>query len=102
MTLIHLKGENGAELYFARDQLPAGVAQRIARGDLTEIKDEGTTGAEADEPADDTPPDAPPLPSRKAHQATWAKFAVSQGMDREEAAAMSKDDLIKALTKPAT
>lgn len=59
MTLIHLKGENGAEIYFDRDQLPAGVEKRIARGDLTEIaagtpagpQQAGEAGAEQPDPA---------------------------------------------------
>jgi hypothetical protein len=97
VTLVHLRGENGAVLYFDRDALPEGVAKRIKRGDLTEIPAAPADGGPEDE-ADVPPPDAPPLPARSANRATWTAFAISQGMDREEAAALTKAELISRLT----
>jgi hypothetical protein len=98
VTLVHLRGENGAELYFDRDALPEGVAKRIKRGDLTEIPAAALADDGPEDEADVPPPDAPPLPARSANRAIWTAFAISQGMDREEAAALTKTELISRLT----
>jgi hypothetical protein len=99
VTQLHLRGESGAVLYFDRDALPEGVGKRIARGDLVEVTPDGVP--QADEPEDTPPPDAPPLPKRSANRDTWISFALSQGMDREEANSLTKNELITRFT-PAT
>lgn len=58
--------------------------------------DDGTEQP-ADPDGDGQPADAPPLPPRSASRAVWAEFAIGQGMDREQAAAMSRGELISAL-----
>lgn len=162
---VHVRSESGALLYFAGAALPPGIADRIRKGDLVRVTEDGEpwdetaetaedladagaiaaerdelrervaaleselaaaladesddrhaetgadpagTGEPEDEPADpegdpDTepppgPPDAPPLPSVKEVRAVWAKFAISQGMDRAEANSLTKAQLIERLT----
>lgn len=100
MTVIHLRGENGAVLYFDGVALPEGIAHRVGRGDLTRVNPDGTPWeAEAPAPAGEPPPDAPPLPGVKENRAVWTEFAVSQGMDRAEAASLTKAQLIDGFTK---
>ena len=109
MTLVHLRGENGAVLYFDGPVLPESIAHRLARGDLTRVTADGApwddTATETgdDDPADDPPggpPDAPPLPGLKENRAVWTEFAIAQGMDRAKAASLTKAQLIEELTNP--
>jgi hypothetical protein len=53
---------------------------------------------EFEPPLGDLLPDAPPLPKRADSRATWVDFAVSQGMGREQAASMTKNELVEAFT----
>lgn len=106
MTTIHLRGENGAVLYFDGAALPEGIAHRVGRGDLTRVNPDGTPwddasqGSAAEPSPGDLPPDAPPLPSVRENRAVWTEFAVSQGMDRAEAASLTKAQLIEVITGP--
>ena len=96
-----IRGENGA-LHLFDVPLPLGIANRLHRGDLTRVFEDGTPWAEPaeDEPGDDVelPADAPALPKRTENRATWTEFAVAQGMDRARAAGMTKAELIEALS----
>jgi hypothetical protein len=97
-----IRGENGA-LHLMDVPLPLGIQHRLDRGDLTRVNEDGTPwaepGAEALEPPrGDLPPDAAPLPKRADNRATWTEFAVSQGMGREQAASMTKAELIELFT----
>ena len=98
-------GENGMLNVFDLP-LPAGIQSRLDRGDLTRVNENGTPWHEPGEPVlepplGDLPPDAPPLPKKTENRAVWTEFAVSQGMDREEAASMTKAELIDRFTPSA-
>jgi hypothetical protein len=49
--------------------------------------------------ADVPPPGAPPLPKRAEKRDAWIQFAIGQGMDREQANAMTKAELIEEFTR---
>lgn len=96
-----IRGENGA-LHLFDVPLPPGIAHRLSRGDLVRVNADGSpwvADADPGEPEEsEVPPDAPALPKRTENRAVWTEFAVSQGMDRATAAAMSKAELIEALS----
>ena len=100
-----IRGENGMLNVFDLP-LPPGIQSRLGRGDLTRVNEDGTPWADPDEEilepplVDRLPTDAPPLPKKTDNRATWTEFAVSQGMDRETAAGMTKAELIDAFTQP--
>jgi hypothetical protein len=99
VSRIHLRGESGTVVYFDRDALPEGIEKRIERGDLTECAPDGTVPDPAEDLVPDVPPpDAPPLPKRAASRDTWIQFAISQGLPRDEANAMTKAKLIERFT----
>lgn len=98
-------GENGTLQVFDVP-LPLGIESRLDKGDLVRVNEDGTPWREPGEevlepPLGDLPPDAPPLPKKTENRAVWTEFAVSQGMDREEAASMTKAELIDRFTPPA-
>lgn len=98
-----IRGENGA-LHLMDVPLPAGIQHRLDRGDLTRVNEDGTPWMEPGEevvepPHGDSLPDAPPLPKRTENRAAWTEFAVSQGMDRAQAASMTKAELIEQFTE---
>ena len=98
--MITVRGTGGAVMSFSGDPFPPGIARQIENGDLVvisadgEIPDDGTPDF-----TDDQPPGAPPLPRRADNRAVWAQFAISQGMDRDEAAAMTKTQLVDEFTR---
>jgi hypothetical protein len=98
-----IRGENGA-LHLFDLPLPSGIQSRLDKGDLVHVNEDGTPWAEPGEeplepPHGDLPPDAPALPKRADNRAVWTEFAVSQGMEREQAAAMTKNELIDTFTQ---
>lgn len=98
-----IRGENGA-LHCMDVPLPPGIQHRLDRGDLTRVNEDGSPWHEPGEevlepPRGDLPPDAPPLPKRTENRAVWTEFAVSQGMDRETAAGMTKAELVETFTQ---
>jgi hypothetical protein len=101
VAIIHVRGEGGAVMYFGDDAaLPEGIAHRLERGDLVRVNPDGSPfGDAAPEITDEKPPDAPALPSVRENRAAWTEFAVSQGMDHGQAAAMSKTQLVEEFTK---
>lgn len=97
-----VRGENGTLQVFDVP-LPLGIQSRLDKGDLLRVNEDGTPWREPGEsvvepPHGDLPPDAPPLPKKTEQRAVWTEFAVSQGMEREEAAAMTKAELIDRFT----
>lgn len=99
-----VRGENGA-LHLFDVPLPLGIQHRLDRGDLVRVHEDGTPWDEPGEaelapPLGDLPPEAPQLPKRAENRDVWTEFAVSQGMGREQAASMTKAELIEALTPP--
>ena len=99
---VWFKGENGM-LNVSDVPLPDGIAHRLERGDLVRVNPDGSpwTEPEPEPEAEDAPlPDgAPPLPKRTAQRQVWVDFAISQGMDRDEAARASKADLVEKFTR---
>lgn len=95
-----IRGENGV-VHEMSLPLSPHIERRVDRGDLVHVNKDGTpwsgNDSDDDEPAG-TLPDAPPLPKRTENRAAWTEFAISQGMDRETAASMTKAELIEALT----
>jgi hypothetical protein len=70
----------------------------------SETEDPGDDDADEDTSADDDiiegPADAPPLPRKSASRTVWTEFAISQGMDRAQAASLNRNQLIAELTRP--
>jgi hypothetical protein len=100
-----VRGENGHLLLFNRDKLPLGIQHRLDRGDLQRVNADGSrwTGDDEDDGGEELPPgpaDAPPLPKKGDTRQVWQDFAVAQGLPLDEAAHMSKTELIEALTGP--
>jgi hypothetical protein len=107
-----IRGENGALLVFDLP-LPLGIGHRLDSGELVRVNEDGTPYVEPDAPeplpppvgdrvpADDGPlPDgAPALPGRSEAKHVWAAFAISQGMDRAQAATMTKAQLVAEFTR---
>lgn len=79
--------------------LPDGVSDEAIKHHL-----DGDMIAATDEPAPEpapTTPETPPVtpaepPAQNAVKAEWVDYAVSQGADRADAEAQTKEDLIKA------
>lgn len=100
MPLIHVLGESGSVMYFDRDVLPEAIAGRLEKGDLVRVNADGSPWVDSTpEIADDPPPDAPHLPSVRENRAAWMAFAISQGMEREKAALLTKAQLIEEFTR---
>lgn len=98
--LIYLR-DGGTVCSFSAP-LPHHVAARLDKGDLVRVNPDGSAWLQPGEPetADKPLPDgAPALPKRTASRAVWQQFAVSQGMDHDEAARMTKAELIAKFTK---
>lgn len=99
-----LRGENGAVLTVG-EPLPAGVAARLASGELSRIPPPARGGvipaqleATADQPSIELAADAHvmptvPPPAADAKRGEWARYAISQGADPGEAWKMSRDAL---------
>ena len=101
---MFIMGENGSLQVFDVP-LPLGIQHRLDKGDLVRVNEDGTPWIAPGEPVvepprGDLPPDAPPLPKKTDNRAVWTEFAVSQGLDREEAASMTKAELIERFTPP--
>ncbi|MCW2920122.1 MAG: hypothetical protein JWN52_8190 [Actinomycetia bacterium] len=92
----HFRGPGGHIIDF---DLPLAevYADQVVRSHLVRVNDDGTdyTGDAAD-PAQGAKPSKP---SPRASQAAWAGWAVACGADREDAAAMTKQDLIEKYGK---
>lgn len=99
-----LRGENGAVLTVG-EPLPAGVAARLASGELSRIPPPARGGiipvplaATADDPGIPLAAAAHlvpvvPAPGADAKRGEWARYAISQGADAGEAWKMSRDAL---------
>lgn len=104
MPVAWLRGENGTVLTFG-EPLPAGVAARLASGELSRVSPSASGGiipaplaAAADRPGVELgvsahlmPVVPPPAPDAKRGE--WARYAIGQGLDPGEAWKMSRDAL---------
>ena len=88
---IHVLGEGGG--VHAMDlPLPEPIADRLTKGLLRRVNEDGTPYVEG---ADDGVPSAPTEePAKTAVKAEWVGWAVANGADAEEAEGMTKADLI--------
>lgn len=85
MARLHVRGPNGAEVFI---EVPSpGMDERtfegrVAAGELTVLDD-------------DAPEETvePKRPAGNAPKADWVDWAVSQGLDRDEAEALTKAQL---------
>ncbi|MCG6499458.1 hypothetical protein [Kitasatospora sp. A2-31] len=90
---IHVRGEGG--MVIAMDlPLPEPIAERLVKGQLTRVNEDGSPYVEA--PTEGVPslPDKPP--AKTDPKATWVGWAVANGADPDEADGMTKGDLIEA------
>lgn len=82
---IHVRGEGGAVI--AMDlPLPEPIADRLAKGLLKRVNEDGSPYT-SQAPPDKAPPQAAP-------KAEWIGWAVANGADPEDAEALTKADLI--------
>jgi hypothetical protein len=88
---IHVRGEGGSVFRLALP-LHESIEDRLARGHLTRVNEDGSawTG--------DTDPAVPSLPAERPAQAAakaeWVGWAVAQGANPDDAEGMTKADLI--------
>lgn len=93
---IYVIGEGGTP--FEMDlPLPAGVAQRLERGDIRRVNADGTPYEELAEPAApaEEDPYAVKRPADGAAKAEWIAYAVSKGATVNEANGFTKPELIE-------
>jgi hypothetical protein len=85
---IHVRGEGGVVWEMALP-LPDGIAQRLAKGDLTRVNEDGSPYEQP------TPQPEQEPPAKTASKAAWVDYAVdARAADRTEAEAMTKADLV--------
>ena len=95
--VVYLVGEGGGRARPHRLPLPEGIAQRLAKGQIRRVNEDGTpweppAGAEH---APEQGVSAPTRPKVSDTKALWVAWAVAQGADAEQADAMTKTDLIE-------
>ena len=83
-------GRKRRALFGQRFELPE---DEVARGERA-----GVFAPEAETTGVSTATDTPSAPKQAALKAAWLEYAVTIGMDRAETDAMSKADLIDAVT----
>lgn len=96
MGTIWLTGENGAVLSFS-EPLPPAIAAQVARGILRTAEPPLTVPVAPDTPPAEPEAAQPPAerpgparPSARSSAAAWRAYAVSQGMPKGRAAALTK------------
>lgn len=80
---------------------PVGAVEPVAEDvepSVPEVPSEPGEAGDGDDSAVDLPADGS-APKPAANKATWVEYAVSQGMDRDEATKASKKDLVEALKR---
>lgn len=94
--IIYLRGEGGV-VRPHKLPLPEGIADRLAKGYIRRVNEDGTewqpeADAEHDPQQGTSVPKRPPVSAQKA---AWVAWAVEQGADPDAADAMTKPDLIE-------
>lgn len=90
--IIYLQARGGGRVRPHRVPLHKAIAQQLAKGYLRRVNEDGSKW----EPQDDIrPPEELKRPDPKAPKAEWVGFAVSAGMEPDDAEAMTKADLIE-------
>lgn len=88
---IHVRGEGGSVFRLALP-LHESIADRLARGHLARVNEDGSEWSGDAEPSVPTPPTE--RPAQAASKAEWVGWAVAQGARPDDAEAMTKADLI--------
>lgn len=89
---IHVLGEGGG-IHSMDLPLPEPIADRLAKGLLRRVNEDGTPYVEK---SDDEVPTVPTeAPAKSAPKAEWVGWAVAQGADPEDAEGSTKGDLIE-------
>lgn len=110
--MIWLRGENGALLSFS-EPLPAFIQSKLDKGEMQRAEAPPERPVPAVPAVPPVPPPAqdaedaaePPAdaaarrPSVRASATAWRAYAVSQGMPRGKASAMTKQHLITEYTR---
>jgi hypothetical protein len=89
---IYLLGEGGG-IHAMDLPLPEPIADRLAKGLLRRVNEDGTPYVEQADDGVPTPPTE--QPAKTAPKAAWVGWAAAQGADPEEAEGMTKADLIE-------
>lgn len=89
--VIHVLGEGGTVFALALP-LHESIADRLARGHLTRVNEDGTPWTGDADPAVPTVPAE--RPTQAAPKAEWVGWAVAHGARPDDAEAMTKADLI--------
>jgi hypothetical protein len=97
---IHVQGEGGQVIEMDLP-LPSHIAQRLTKGLLRRVNEDGTPYVGTDA-ATRGPVQAPPLiqPAKNAQKADWVGWAVVCGANAEEADGMTKAELIEKYGTP--
>ncbi|MFF9844618.1 hypothetical protein [Streptomyces sp. NPDC013740] len=89
---IYVLGEGGG-IHAMDLPLPEPIADRLTKGLLRRVNEDGTPYVEQ---ADDGVPSLPTeAPAKAAPKAEWVGWAVAQGATAEDAEGMTKADLIE-------
>ncbi|MFG3050327.1 hypothetical protein ACGFZP_05135 [Kitasatospora sp. NPDC048239] len=90
---IHVRGEGGTVI--AMDlPLPEAIAQRLAKGQLQRVTEDGSPYTAP--PPDDVPSLPAKAPAKAAPRDAWVGWAVACGADPDQADGMTKADLVDA------
>jgi hypothetical protein len=100
---IHILGEGGG-IHAMDLPLPEPIEERLRKGMLTRVNEDGSPYVPAGHPATpqaDYPPTPAGPPGKNAPKADWVGWAVTCGADAEEADGMTKADLVERYGTPA-
>lgn len=89
--IIHVRGEGGTVFALALP-LHESIADRLTRGYLTRVNEDGSAWTGDADPAVPSVPGT--RPAQAAPKAEWVGWAVAQGADPDDAEAMTKADLV--------
>jgi hypothetical protein len=90
---IYVRGEGGG-IHPMDLPLPESIADRLAKGSLRRVNEDGSPYVEADDSAASAPGPPTERPAQSAPKAAWVGWAVTNGADPDEAEALTKTDLI--------
>lgn len=84
---IYLRGEGGG-IHAMDLPLPEPIQERVTKGMLQRVNEDGSPYREPD-------PVEPTEPAKAASKAEWVGWAVAQGATPEDADGMTKADLVE-------
>lgn len=88
---IYVRGEGGSVFRLALP-LHESIADRLTRGHLARVNEDGSTWSGGAEPSVPSVPTS--RPAQSASKDLWVGWAVSQGAVPDDAEGMTKTDLI--------